>query len=100
MLWIGPAPVDESMQPFSPAPGISYSFHNGRAAELSGAYGAVATALDVPFFDLHAALIDDRRYLNALRAGDGVHPAARGYTAIAKRVEEWPAWRAWFDGAS
>ncbi len=27
--------------------------------------------------------------------GDGAHPGAKGYAAMAALVEEWPAWRAW-----
>ena len=29
-------------------------------------------------------------------AGDGIHPGAGGYAALAGLVDTWPAWRSWF----
>ena len=98
VLWIGPAPVDESLQPLQPAPGVSYAFQNQRAADLSAAYGAAADELGVPFLDLFTPLAADRRYLESLKQADGVHPDAAGYAAIAEQVGRWADWRAWFDG--
>ncbi|MCP4330922.1 MAG: lipase [Alphaproteobacteria bacterium] len=97
VLWVGPTPVDEAQQPFRPAPDISYSFHNGRTAELTEVYADVARELEVPFLDLFTALVGEPLYLGSLKAGDGVHPTAAGYSVIAERVDQWPAWRAWFD---
>jgi acyl-CoA thioesterase I len=31
------------------------------------------------------------------QAGDGVHPGAEGYGALAENIVAWSAWRAWFD---
>jgi acyl-CoA thioesterase-1 len=36
-------------------------------------------------------------FARAMAAGDGVHPTADGYAAMAALVERWPAWRKWFD---
>ena len=100
VLWVGPAPIDESLQPLRPAPGVSYAFQNRRAADLSAAYGAAAVDLGVSYLDLYTPLAGDRRYLESLRDADGVHPTAAGYAVIAEQVDQWPAWRAWFDDGS
>ena len=99
VIWVGPAPAEESMQPLEPAPGVSYSFHNARTQDLSAAYAELAAEIGVPYLDLFSRLIGAERFFAALRAGDGVHPTADGYALIAEIVEEWPAWRAWFGEA-
>jgi len=96
-LWVGPAPGDMAQQPFSPGPGINYSFDNERTAELSRQYAALAKTLGVPYLDLFTPLSGDGRWAAALAAGDGIHPAADGYALIAEHVGAWPAWRAWLD---
>ena len=96
-LWIGPAPVDMSRQPLRPGADIVYHFHNDRIAELSNAYAQMASDLNVPYLDLYSKLSGDKRWAKALAAGDGVHPETDGYTAIAKIIDQWHPWRAWFD---
>ena len=96
-LWVGPAPAEMAMQPFSPAPGISYSFENNRTAALGGEYRALAAELDVPYLDLFTPLSRESAWSASLRAGDGVHPSDEGYALIAAHVGAWPAWRAWMD---
>jgi len=98
VIWISPAPVDHEKQPLEPAPGVSYSFHNGRARDLVAAQSALAAELGVDYLDVFAPLSNDKAYLASLAAGDGVHPTAEGYARIAALVETWPAWRAWLDG--
>jgi acyl-CoA thioesterase-1 len=98
VLWVGPAPVEESMQPLRPAPGVSYAFQNRRAAELSESYRGVAAGFGVPYLELYGPLASDPLYRDALRASDGVHPSGEGYARIAALVAAWPAWRAWLDG--
>ena len=46
---------------------------------------------------------DEQDYLDsflesAFAAGDGVHADGAGYAEMARLIEAWPAWRAWFDG--
>ncbi|MDJ0948955.1 MAG: GDSL-type esterase/lipase family protein [Alphaproteobacteria bacterium] len=97
VLWVGPAPADMSRQPFSPGPGVSYSFQNDRTRELSGAYARMAEERAIPYFDSFGALADNPRWSGALAAGDGIHPVAAGYAQLAELIGAWPAWRAWFD---
>jgi acyl-CoA thioesterase-1 len=96
-LWVGPAPIDESRQPLSPAPGVAYAFDNARTAALSHAYAALAGTLDIPYLDLFTDLAASAAWAEALAAGDGVHPVASGYALIAERLRAWPAWRDWLD---
>jgi lysophospholipase L1-like esterase len=41
-----------------------------------------------------SADICDRRHDVAI--GDGAHPAAAGYAALASMIEEWSSWKTWF----
>ncbi len=97
VLWVGSVPGDMARQPYSPAPGLSYSFDNARTAALSGAYAGLARELEVPYLDLFTPLSESEAWAAALAAGDGVHPSAEGYALIAELVGAWPAWRAWLD---
>lgn len=98
-LWIGPAPVDMAKQPLIPGPGVVYDFDNGRIGELSVAYGRLAQDLGVPYLDMFTPLSDCALWADAIAAGDGVHADAAGYAEMARRVADWPPWRAWFDAA-
>lgn len=98
-LWIGPAPVDMAQQPLSPGPGVVYDFDNGRIGALNAAYGQLAGDLGVPYLDMFTPLSAGTRWAEAVAAGDGVHADAGGYAEMARIVEGWPAWRAWFDAA-
>ena len=96
-IWVGPSSADMGQQPFSPGPGISYSFDNARTAELNQGYANLARELEVPYLDLFTPLSQSDRWAAALEAGDGVHPGADGYALIAEIVGEWRYWRAWLD---
>ena len=96
-LWVGPGPADMAQQPFSPGPGISYSFDNERTAALSAGYGAIAQELGIPYLDLFTPLSSSDRWAAALEEGDGIHPAGDGYALLAELVGTWRAWRAWLD---
>ncbi len=85
-LWVGPAPADMAQQPFSPGPGISYSFSNDRLAALNQEYRALAAELEVPYLDLYAPLSQDEVWAGALVVGDGIHPSGDGYARIAAHV--------------
>ena len=52
-----------------------------------------AATLSVPFLPLHAALSASHAWRNGTARGDGVHPDAAGYAALAALVDAWPAWR-------
>ncbi|MCP5366523.1 MAG: lipase [Hyphomicrobiales bacterium] len=97
VLWVGPAPVDDTRQPLTPSPTVSYDFRNARVAAVSAAYAVLAGELGVPYLDLYTPLSVDSRWPGFFAGDDGVHPSGDGYTLIADRVETWPAWRAWLD---
>ena len=82
-LFIGPPPVaDDAPQ-------------NGRIGRLSLAYNEICAALGVPYLDIHAALLRSQVWRTEAMAGDGAHPAAAGYAAMAALILVWPAWQAW-----
>ena len=51
----------------------------------------------MPYLDLFTPLSADPRFAESMAAGDGIHPTAPGYAAMAELIESWPAWRKWFD---
>lgn len=67
--------------------------HDARAAALEPRLAAVAAELGVPFLPLHAPLSAAPAWLAGTARGDGVHPDAAGYAAMAALVEHWPPWR-------
>ena len=97
VLWVGPSPINDEKQPFSPGPGRSYSFSTERLIELSTDYSALAAEMDVPYLDLMDPLSRDEQWAGAAIAGDGVHPTGPGYAAMARLIGEWSAWQAWMD---
>ena len=66
-----------------------------RHAQLAAAYAAVCHEIGVPFLDILARLQDVTVWWDEVAAGDGIHPNAGGYAALAALVEGWPAWRSW-----
>lgn len=95
-LWIGPAPVVEAKQPLRPYPGLAYDFRNQRVGEYNAAYAALAARIGVSYLDVFRPLSAEPAWAQHVDAGDGVHPTAGGYDALAKLVGGWAAWRAWF----
>ena len=66
-----------------------------RHAELAARYAEVCRGLDVPFLDILEPIQSVDAWWEEVAAGDGIHPGARGYAALAALVDAWPAWRAW-----
>ena len=82
-LFVGPPPVaDDAAQ-------------NARIGRLSLAYAEVCAGLGVPYLETYAPLLRSQVWQTEARAGDGAHPAAAGYAAMAALVQAWPAWLAW-----
>lgn len=79
VLMIGPPPILEAEQ-------------NSRTKILSDCVGELCTDLNVPYLDLFTPLSQSVAWLEAVQSGDGVHPAADGYRAIAHLIQRWPAW--------
>ena len=82
VLMVGPPPIDDD--------GV-----NGRVRALEARLAGLCGELGLPFLPVLDALLDDPHWIAEARAGDGAHPGAKGYAAMAALVEEWPAWRAW-----
>lgn len=66
---------------------------NARVGDVSTRLGTLCDETKVPFLPVFAALIDLPRWRDEVAAGDGAHPAASGYAALAALVDTWPAWR-------
>lgn len=84
VLMVGPPPVADSEQ-------------NQRIAYLSREFASVCLGLTVPYLEVFTPLQDSSVWMNEVKANDGAHPRASGYAALARLVEQWSAWRAWFD---
>ena len=98
VLWIGPPPVVEALQPFTLPSGQVFTFNNERCKALSDAYRNEAAILDVPYLDVFETLAAEERWSFAQKQKDGIHPLGKGYELLADMVGGWDAWRAWFDG--
>lgn len=84
LLVVGPPPVLDDA-------------HRTRIEELSDIFSRTCDDMGVPYLEMCRALCREATYLDSLvAAGDGYHPGAGGYAAMAKRVGEWDAWLAWF----
>ncbi len=56
VLWLGPAPVDDSFSPTLSTTGVRRELRNAAVIATARAYAKIAAELGVPFFNLHAAL--------------------------------------------
>ncbi|HYD31988.1 MAG TPA: GDSL-type esterase/lipase family protein [Azospirillaceae bacterium] len=84
-LMVGPLPVGDD-------PDI-----DRRVAALSRDLDALCAPLGVPFLEVFATMAANRPWTREAAAGDGTHPNAGGYAALAQMVAGWDAWRSWFD---
>ncbi len=91
VLWIGPTPLDESVNPMQTSV-ASWEMHNAEIARYDAAYARLAAAIGVAYLPLFAAFLDSPRYRAALLAGDKVHPGDDGYAMIAERIAAWDSW--------
>jgi acyl-CoA thioesterase-1 len=65
-----------------------------KIADLSGAYGDVATRRRVPYVDTYTPLASHEQWLGDLAAGDGVLPGQAGYGLMAWLVLH-TGWHGW-----
>jgi lysophospholipase L1-like esterase len=75
-----------------PPPALHDAVQDARVAALSPLLEALAERFAVPFLPLHAALSHSAAWRSGAARGDGVHPDAAGYAAMAALVEAWPPW--------
>ena len=92
VLWIGPTPCNENINPMTDA-GVTWEMWNADIAEYSQTYAGIAAELGVPYIDLTPTLVADGRYTASLAAGDGMHPGSDGCARIAEIVADWNAWQ-------
>jgi len=80
-LVIGPAPVDDPQQ-------------NERIQALSASFSDVCSNADVCFIGVVEQLLDAPIWMTQVMAGDGAHPAAEGYDALAGLIlaAGWTDW--------
>ena len=76
VLVVGPPPAPEPEK-------------TARHAELARRYADVCDALGVPFLDVLEPIRSVAAWWEEVAAGDGIHPGARGYAALAGVVEAW-----------
>lgn len=81
VVMIGPPPNADAEQ-------------NLRTRRLSRLFAEVAESVGVPFLSVFDQLAADEVWMSEIRAGDGAHPGAAGYTRLAALIESWPSW--WF----
>ncbi len=66
-----------------------------RGETLARAQGDICRQLAIPFLPVHGFIAKCEPWKAEAQAGDGAHPNARGYAALADFVLQWPALRAW-----
>ena len=81
VLMIGLLPIDDDAQ-------------NARSQRLDAAYAALCAEIGVPFLSVFDAMAANDLWRREVRANDGAHPLAGGYTVLAELVSQWDAW--WF----
>lgn len=74
-------------------PPVADAGHIARTARLDTRFAELCAGRGVPYAPVLAALAADPAWTAEVAAGDGAHPGAAGYTALADLV--WPRWRAW-----
>ncbi len=91
VLWIGPTPLDESVNPMQ----TEYAYWDMRNADIErydAAYAALAADIGVDYLQLFPDFLNNPRFQTALVAGDKVHPGDDGYALIAEQIATWDKW--------
>ncbi len=81
-LMVGPPPTSE--------PEL-----NDRVGPLCKKLNVLCRELDVPYLPVFDTLAANAAWMHEVAAGDGAHPNAAGYEALAALVEAWEPWRSW-----
>lgn len=69
-----------------------------KANAMTEAFADACERQGAPFLDTRVAGPDWLLWWGEARAGDGVHPGAGAYAALADVFAAWPAWQAWLKG--
>jgi len=91
VLWIGPTPLDESVNPMQ-TEFASWDMRNDDIARYDEAYANLARDIGVDYLRLFPEFVTSRRYQAALVSGDKVHPGDDGYAMIAGCIANWDKW--------
>ena len=84
VLMVGPSPIsDETRQ--------------DEIKAMSDAFASICESEGVAFLDVFDQLLASEAWMGEIVAGDGAHPGANGYNALARIVHEWSGWFSWFD---
>jgi len=92
VLWIGPTPLDESVNPLR-TEFETWTTYNNEIAGYDKAYAQLAEDLGVDYLRLFPEFLQSERYHAALASGDGIHPGDDGYAMIAEKISAWQAWQ-------
>ena len=91
VLWIGPTPLDESVNPLR-TEFETWHMYNAEIARYDSAYAGLAQEIGVDYLRLFPEFMKSSRYLAALNAGDKIHPGDDGYAMIAEGIAAWDSW--------
>ena len=81
--------------PFVISPPVFLNQRDRQAGALSDSLAALSAERGAPWLDLRDCGMDWPLWWEEARAGDGYHPNGAGYSALARVVATWPAWRRW-----
>jgi acyl-CoA thioesterase I len=84
VLMVGPLPV------------LDDAVTDHRIALLSRDLARLCAGFEIPYLAVFDAMTECAAWREEAAAGDGSHPNAEGYAALARWIDEWPAWQAWF----
>ncbi|NEP16666.1 MAG: lipase [Leptolyngbya sp. SIO4C1] len=87
VLMIGPPPVADDPD------------HAQRIVALCDRYAQLCRKLKVAYLPTARALLQSPIWRQEASQGDGAHPAAGGYAALAQLVLDWPHWQLWLQGS-
>lgn len=74
-------------------PPVADAGHNARTAQLDRQFERRCATAGVPYVGVLDVLLGTPAWMDEVAAGDGAHPGAAGYEALAQHL--WPAWQAW-----
>ncbi|WP_054815363.1 GDSL-type esterase/lipase family protein [Nocardia arizonensis] len=74
-------------------PPLADPAHTARTADLDRRFAELCAAQAVPYVGIHESLCANPTWTREVAAGDGAHPGAAGYEALAELVR--PRWRRW-----
>jgi lysophospholipase L1-like esterase len=66
-----------------------------RIRQLAKDMSAICAHAGVPYLDVFDTISTNAAWQDDARQGDGTHPNAAGYSALARHIEAWPAFRHW-----